>query len=992
MVMEPPKVKDDVTAPLERWILTPSDLALIVTKHHANQLSFAVLLAFFRDQGRFPRIASEVDDLLVEEIAQQLAIAIPADFTVSLSGRTAERRRAEIRALVGFREATVADAELLEGWLREQVAAVGAAPDQLVALLATRCRELSIEPPAADRVDRIVRAAIHAHDERFCAGVLGHLAPATRERLEALLRPAANESSDQPSDQSAATAPALLLRLRGDPGKPNLAGVQDELAKLELVRGIDLPADLFDGVLPHELERYRRRVAAEAPYEIRRHPEAARLTWVAAFVHLRGRTLTDDLVDLLIETIHRIGARAERRVDRELLDELKRVSGKQNLLFDLAGATLEQPDGIVRDVVFPVVGEQTLRDLVKEAKAAGPSYRTTLRTVIRNSYKGHYRRMVPEILQRLEFCSNNERHRPIIQALDLLKRYANSKLQTFPVEEVVPIDDIVRGLWRDAVFEKDAKGRQRVNRITYEICVLEALRDKLRCKEVWVVGANRYRNPDDDLPADFEAQRIPYYQALKLPLEAERFIAGLQAEMREALRILDAGMSRNLGVKISRKRNKEAWITVTPFDPQPDPPNLTAIKAETLATWPMTSLLDMLKEADLRLNFTDILKSPTAYETFDRSVLRPRLLLCLNGLGTNAGFQRMAGLQSGATAKDLAYVRRRYISVDALRQAIAIVTNGTLRARNPAIWGDGTTACASDSKHFGAWDQNLTTQWHMRYGGRGVMIYWHVERSSLCIHSQLKSPSSSEVASMIEGVVHHCTQMEVDRQYVDSHGQSTVAFAFCRLLGFQLMPRLKAIHVQKLSRPDAGQPDAHKNLQLILTKPIDWELIRQQYDQMIKYVTAVRLGTAETESILRRFVRSNIQHPTYKAFAELGRAVKTIFLCRYLHSEDLRREINEGLNVIEQWNSANDFIFFARRGEMVSNRREDHEISMLALHLLQNCMVYINTLMLQRVLTQPQWSGKLTPRDLRALTPLIWEHVNPYGRFELDMEARLPID
>src|SRR5271157_1438728 len=429
---------------------------------------------------------------------------------------------------------------------------------QLVVLLGTRCRELSIEPPADDRVDRIVRAAIRAHDERFCAGVLSRVAPATRERLEALLRPAANESCDPPSDQSPATAPALLLRLRSDPGKPSLAGVQDELTKLELVRGIDLPPTLFDGVLPHELERYRRRVVAEAPYELRRHPEANRLTWLAAFVHLHGRTLTDDLVDLLIETIHRIGARAERRVDRELLDELKRVSGKQNLLFDLAGAALEQPDGIVRDVVFPVVGEQTLRDLVKEAKATGPSYRATLRTAIRNSYKGHYRRMVPEILQRLEFCSNNERHRPIIQALDLLKRYADSKLQTFPAEEVVPTDDIVRGLWREAVFEKDAKGRQRVNRITYEICVLEALRDKLRCKEVWVVGANRYRNPDDDLPADFEAQRIPYYQALKLPLEADRFIADLQAEMREALRILDAGMPHNPGVKISRKRNKEA--------------------------------------------------------------------------------------------------------------------------------------------------------------------------------------------------------------------------------------------------------------------------------------------------------------------------------------------------------------------------------------------------------------------------------------------------
>ena len=972
--------------------MTPSDRALVMTKHHANRLSFGVLLAFFRDHGRFPRIAAEVDRPVVEEVARQLAIGVPGDFSLKLSERTAERHRAEIRTALGFREATIADAEGLEAWLRDQIPSVGAIPPQLNALLEAQCRELSIESPAPDRVDRIVRAATHAHDEGFCAGILDRLTSGTRERLEALLRPGKVAPNDPEADSATQPAPALLLQLRGDPGRPGLAGVQEGLARLELIREVALPPDLFDGVLPHELERYRRRVMTEAPYELRRHPEAARLAWLAVFVHLRGRTLTDDLIDLLIETIHHIGARAEHRVERELLEDLKRVTGKQNLLFEVAGAALEKPDGIVRDVVFPVIGEQTLRDLVREAKATGPIYRTTLRTVIRNSYKGHYRRMVPQILRRLEFRSNNEHHRPVLLAIDLLKRYADSKLQTFPIEEVVPVDDIVRGLWREAVVENDAKGQQRINRITYEICVLEALREKLRCKEVWVVGANRYRNPDEDLPTDFEARRAPYYQALNLPLEADRFIADLQSEMRDALQTLDAGMPGNRLVNIGRKRNKDGWITVTPFDPQPDPANLIAIKSEIAATWSMTGLLDMVKETDFRLNFTGALKSATAYETMDRSVLRPRLLLCLNGLGTNAGFQRMAGLQSGTTAKDLAYVRRRYLAADAMREAIAIVANGTLHARNPNIWGDGTTACASDSKHFGAWDQNLTTQWHVRYGGRGVMIYWHVERKSLCIHSQLKSPSSSEVASMIEGVLHHCTEMEVDRQYVDSHGQSTVGFAFCRLLGFQLLPRLKAIGSQRLSRPETGHPAAYPNLQPVLTKPIDWELIRQQYDQMVKYATALRLGTAETEAILRRFTRNNVQHPTYTALSELGRAAKTIFLCRYLHSEALRREINEGLNVVEHWNSANEFIFFARRGEMVSNRREDHEISMLALHLLQNCMVYINTLMLQRVLTRPHWSGKLTARDLSALTPLIWEHVNPYGRFELDMETRLPID
>ena len=161
---------------------------------------------------------------------------------------------------------------------------------------------------------------------------------------------------------------------------------------------------------------------------------------------------------------------------------------------------------------------------------------------------------------------------------------------------------------------------------------------------------------------------------------------------------------------------------------------------------------------------------------------------------------------------------------------------------------------------------------------------------------------------------------------------------------------------------------------------------------MIKYATALRLRTAETEAILRRFTKNNVQHPTYKALAELGKAIKTIFLCRYLHSEELRREIQEGLNVIEHWNGATDLVFFARRGEMASNRREEQEISMLALHLIQNCMVYINTLMIQRVLTEPDWTQRMLPEDLRALTPLIYSHVTPYGTFRLDMNQRLAIE
>ena len=85
---------------------------------------------------------------------------------------------------------------------------------------------------------------------------------------------------------------------------------------------------------------------------------------------------------------------------------------------------------------------------------------------------------------------------------------------------------------------------------------------------------------------------------------------------------------------------------------------------------------------------------------------------------------------------------------------------------------------------------------------------------------------------------------------------------------------------------------------------------------------------------------------------ELGRVIKTIFLCQYLDSETIRREINEGLNVVERWNGVNEFIFYGKGGKFASNRLESQELSVLSLHLLQICLVYINTLMIQSVLVQ----------------------------------------
>ncbi|MER6105643.1 Tn3 family transposase [Streptomyces sp. NPDC001832] len=92
---------------------------------------------------------------------------------------------------------------------------------------------------------------------------------------------------------------------------------------------------------------------------------------------------------------------------------------------------------------------------------------------------------------------------------------------------------------------------------------------------------------------------------------------------------------------------------------------------------------------------------------------------------------------------------------------------------------------------------------------------------------------------------------------------------------------------------------------------------------------------------------------------------------RYLRLRDLQREIEEGPNVMESSNGANSVIAYGKGGEIASNRCGEQEMFVLCLRILQSALAYVNTLMLQDILGEPEWADLLTPADRRGLTPAV---------------------
>jgi hypothetical protein len=244
--------------------------------------------------------------------------------------------------------------------------------EHLKVMVTERFRDLKIEPPTPDRLERLIRSA--------CSTYSNSSLPTTRTlfddlltRSEAATQEEEQRLDDEPAPEVASSRQTSITwqDLKTNPGAVGLESMLYEIDKLRVLTQFALPADLFEGVAPKVVALYRQRAATETLYELRRHPDATRYTLLAVFCSQRTGEVTDSLVDLLLLVIRRIGAKAEKHVKKQYLDDIQTVEDKQKLLRQVAEAALAGPDKTVRAGIFPVMSEEKCKAILKAYQATG---------------------------------------------------------------------------------------------------------------------------------------------------------------------------------------------------------------------------------------------------------------------------------------------------------------------------------------------------------------------------------------------------------------------------------------------------------------------------------------------------------------------------------------------------------------------------------------------------------------------------------------------
>jgi TnpA family transposase len=957
------------------------------TTSEQHRLALVVLLKCYQRLGYFPNLL-KVPSEIISHVRVQVGIEgdVPA---VHEAQATAKWHRGLIRARLGVKYEPGEVRALAVTALREAAQKKDHPADLINAALETLVKERR-ELPGYTTLDALATRIRTEVNTELIALVSSRLDEQDTARLLGLFAVAPGERRSG------------YDKLKDTARNPSVSKLKQWLEHLSVLDAVGPTEKWLEGIASTKISHFAGEARVLDASEMTDVSVDKRLTLLICLVHTARIGVRDDVVTMFCKRVATITKRAKDRLEeiraehRETSEWLlgvfgEVINGTQHALAPLEGQPALEPTTAMAEQV----GRMVLSTLTKAGgleRVAGAHedvsahHGNNYAPLVHRFYKSH-RSAFFDLIEALELEATSA-ERSVLEAVAFLKgnqhrtgEYLSIKLDGGRLLDL----SFASEAWQKILRPRNKPGV--VVRRHFEVCVFSHLAAELRSGDIAVLGSDSYANLHAQLLSweQCEPEVAGYCAQAGIPATAGEFTAWCKAELARVAARVDTGYPANADLvidaggvpvlKVRKGKDRRASARV--------------LEQAIRDRMPQRPLLDIITGTAHRLGWHRHFGPSSGSDPKISDPLGRYSVMALT-YGANLGPYQMARhLRGGISPHEISLLGNKHVTAMKLHHASADVINGFAELDLSRMWGTGKVV-AADGSQIDTWENNLLAETSIRYGGYGGIAYRHVSDTYIALFSRFIPCGVWEAVYIIDGLLNNESDVQPDTIHADTQGQSLPVFGLATLLGFDLLPRIRNWKDLVFYRPEPGVRYKHID-SLFNAEAVDWGLIETHWPDLMRTVISIREGVLSSETLLRRLGNHSRKNRLYQAFRELGRAIRTIVLLRYLSEPELRESITAVTNKVEAFHGFSQWLMFG--GALIGHNDPDyHEKIVKFNELIANCVIYQTTLDITTVANQLATAGhSVDPEDLATISPYLTEHIRRFGEWVLDTTPPDPV-
>jgi TnpA family transposase len=930
----------------EAFSLSAKDVVDVREKFRSARLGAALQLVFVRATGRSLDAVSGVPRVLLQSLCTALGLNETAIASLrSLYKRPATRfaHQRWAREYCGFSPAEeTAFAELRSALVT--LAGSASSVDDLVKQteLWLFCNKYLLP---GDRALRDIAREAFSTQERSALEIVRRQIP-ERELRAAITRLL--------SKRKGRTGGTMLEWLRTPPAKHGQATLSATTQKVTYLKALGVHQWDLSAIPSARLQAYAQAIINRPPFDTERLSENTKDLEVACFLVATLLELTDATAELagrrVCDFIRRAAGHVQEKQARSAIDLRQEREQIRTVLYK-EGPTAEQKIAALKALIAPESqGDCSRAALVRGALVEDGRNITALLNAV-------------TVLE----LHGDDTDRAIRQ-VKTLRELARHGATQLPKDFDLSVADPV---WHDLLRVPD-RGKALA---ALRACAVTSIRKGLKGGRLWLAHSRKHRDREDMLipPTEWQAKRQSLVSALSLTAEPKKYLERLHTKLNDCLAALAQAVT-------------EGRVTID-AEGRMHLPALHAADIDAEAARSRDAMFgiigpvqfgDMLVQVDSRSNFSEAILGRRANSVQELVAAYGALL----AHGTENDAKGVAAMVPGLEVSHITAAMRTIEATGRLRRANERVVAFQQSFAIALSWGNGERASA-DAMSLDASRHLYTARLDPRRKSPAMGVYTHYLDSYGLFYDQPIVLNERQAAAAVHGVEAHNATRSEDRLRlallaVDTHGYTNAAMAVAKLLGFDLCVRLRNLSERMLYLPACiVLPDALAQLKI---GRVSERKIKTGWDELLRLIASIRGGRLTAKEALDKLGSAAKGDALHAAADELGKLLRTIFLCDYFTKPDFRRELHTLLNRGESAHQLQRAVYHGRIAPERGRRGDEMRAISGAHALLTNVVIAWNTMKMQEVVDR--WRVRRHPiRDdwLRRMGPVHFGHINFRG-------------